>query len=261
MDTVTPSITPVELLRRLGTAAAPLILDVRRDEAFGQSDTMIAGATWRDPFQVADWQKYLPRHRSIVAYCVHGHEISANAAGALRAAGLDARFLEGGIESWKASKSPTVRKSRSPAIPSAPGAPSVWVTRARPKIDRIACPWLIRRFIDPFAQFEYVAPDQVIAHAKEKGSTPYDVPGVVFTHRGERCSFDALVEDFGLADAALDRLATIVRGADTARPDLAPQSAGLLAISLGLSENFADDHEMLERGLVVYDALYTWCRR
>jgi rhodanese-related sulfurtransferase len=237
------------------------VLDVRRAEAFQKDDALIAGATWRDPFAVGDWEKYLPRHRPIVAYCVHGHEISRNAAGALRAAGLDARYLEGGIEAWRARGAPTTRKSASPAIPSTPGAPSVWVTRERPKIDRIACPWLIRRFIDPFAEFEYVPAADVIAHAHAKGATPYDVPDVTFTHRGERCSFDALVEDFALSDPALDRLATIVRGADTGRPELTPQSAGLLAISLGLSGNFTDDHAMLGHGLVVYDALYAWCRQ
>jgi hypothetical protein len=192
---------------------------------------------------------------------VHGHEISRNAAGALRAAGLDARYLEGGIEAWRAQGGPTLRKSKSPGVPSAPGQGTTWVTRERPKVDRIACPWLVRRFIDPFAQFEYVPAADVARIAGERGWTPYDVPGVTFTHRGERCSFDALVEDFGLAERALDRLATIVRGADTGKPDLTPQSAGLLALSLGLSENFPDDHAMLDHGLVLYDALYAWCRQ
>jgi rhodanese-related sulfurtransferase len=261
MDTVSPAITPVELHHRLGTSAAPLIIDVRRREAFSADSALIAGATWRDPFAVVDWQKYLPRHRPVVVYCVAGHEISRNAAEALRNAGVDARWLEGGIEAWKKMQAPTLRKLSEPTVPSAPNAPTVWVTRERPRIDRIACPWLIRRFIDPLALFEYVPSKQVIEHAKRTGSIAYDVPGVTFTHRGERCSFDALVDDFGLSHPALDRLATIVRGADTDRLDLAPQSAGLLAISLGLSENFRDDHEMLERGMVVYDALYAACRK
>ena len=261
MDTVAPAISAPELLRRLGTAAAPLIVDVRRLEAFQKDESLIAGATWRDPFTVADWEKYLPRHRPVVTYCVHGHEISRNACEALRAKGIAASYLVGGIEVWRQQAAPTVRKHERPAIPSQPGAPSVWVTRERPKIDRIACPWLIRRFIDPLAEFEYVPTPQVIAHAAARGGTPYDIPGVQFTHRGERCSFDALIEDFGLKDAALDRLATIVRGADTARLDLAPESAGLLAISLGLSENYGDDLAMLERGLDVYDALYSACRQ
>ena len=261
MDTVSPSITPVELQSRLGTSAAPLVIDVRRKEAFTADASLIAGATWRDPFTVGDWQKYLPRHRPVAVYCVAGHEISRNACEALRGAGVDARWLEGGIEAWRKLKAPTLKKLARPAVPSAPNAPTVWVTRERPRIDRIACPWLIRRFIDPMALFEYVAPAGVVEHARRTGSIPYDVPGVTFTHRAERCSFDALIEDFALSHPALDRLATIVRGADTDRLDLAPQSAGLLAVSLGLAENFRDDHEMLERGMIVYDALYVACRQ
>ena len=139
--------------------------------------------------------------------------------------------------------------------------PSKWITRERPKIDRIACPWLIRRFIAKDAQFFYVPSDQVFTVAKETGATPYDIPGAEpFSHHGEQCSFDAFLDHYRLHEPALDRLAVIVRGADTARPDLAPQAAGLLAISLGLSANFTDDHAMLEQGMVVYDALYTWCR-
>ena len=135
-----------------------------------------------------------------------------------------------------------------------------WVTRERPKIDRIACPWLIARFIDPQAEFLYVPPGEVLAVAEETGAIPYDVPGVELSHVGELCSFDAFLAKYGLRDPALDQLAVIVRGADTARLDLAPQAAGLLAISLGLSHNFADDQAMLAQGLVVYDALHAWCR-
>jgi hypothetical protein len=137
---------------------------------------------------------------------------------------------------------------------------SRWITRERPKIDRIACPWLIRRFIDPLAAFHYVPTAQVIAEAALRNAVPYDLPGVAVTHRGERCSFDALLEDFELHDGALDRLADIVRGADTDRLDLSPQSAGLLAASLGLSRRHADDHEMLEHAMPLYDGLYAWCR-
>ena len=138
--------------------------------------------------------------------------------------------------------------------------PSTWVTRERPKIDRIACPWLIRRFIDPRAEFFYVPAAKVVAFAKDITGTPYDIEGVEFAHEGERCSFDTLLRIFGIQDRALDQLATIVRGADTSRHDLAPQCGGLFAISLGLSANFPNDHEMLAHGLVMYDALYVWCR-
>ena len=137
---------------------------------------------------------------------------------------------------------------------------SKWVTRERPKIDRTACPWLIRRFIDPRAEFLYVPAERVQAVAAAEQAIPYDVPAVQFSHRGELCSFDAFLADFAIADPALAELARIVRGADTGRPELTPQSPGLLAISLGLSLNYSDDHAMLEQGMVVYDALYAWIR-
>lgn len=135
-----------------------------------------------------------------------------------------------------------------------------WVTRERPKIDRIACPWLINRFIDNSAEFLYVPAADVLKIATETGATPYDIPGVEMGHNGELCSFDAFLLKYRLSDPALQQLALIVRGADTARLDLAPQAAGLLAISLGLSLNFTNDHEMLKQGMVMYDALYSWCK-
>lgn len=136
-----------------------------------------------------------------------------------------------------------------------------WVTRARPKIDRIACPWLIARFIDRDAEFLYVAPTDVLAIAAETGAMPYDIPGVELGHDGELCSFDAFLGKYELRDPALRQLAAIVRGADTSRLDLTPQSAGLYAISLGLSLTYADDHEMLRHGMVIYESLYAWCRK
>jgi hypothetical protein len=136
-----------------------------------------------------------------------------------------------------------------------------WITRERPKIDRIACPWLIRRFIEPDAEFLFVPTDRVFSVAAEVGATPYDIPGAEpFAHDGERCSFDAFLQHYNLTDPALHQLALVVQGADTARHDLAPQASGLHAISLGLSANFPDDHAMLDHGMVIYDALYTWCR-
>ena len=135
-----------------------------------------------------------------------------------------------------------------------------WVTRERPKIDRIACPWLIKRFIDQDPEFLYVAPAQVLEVARSTGAIPYDVPNVELSHVGELCSFDAFLNKYGLNDPALQHLARIVRGADTSRHDLTAQSGGLFAISLGLSANFPNDHEMLEHGIVIYDALYRWCR-
>lgn len=135
-----------------------------------------------------------------------------------------------------------------------------WVTREHPKIDRIACPWLIARFIDKEPEFLYVPTPEVLKVAEQTGAIPYDIPGVEMSHVGELCSFDAFLKKYDLTDPALRRLAAIVRGADTSRLDLTPQSAGLYAISLGLSHKFADDHEMLKHGLVMYDALYEWCR-
>ena len=140
------------------------------------------------------------------------------------------------------------------------GASTRWVTRERPKIDRIACPWLISRFVDRHAEFLYVPTKEVRDVAKARDAIPYDVPDVDFSHDGELCSFDAFIKHYRLNDPALQQLATIVRGADTGRLDLAPQAPGLAAISRGLSRNFADDHEMLKRGMVMYDALYTWCK-
>lgn len=259
MDALSFPVSIPQVLSVHGSANAPLLLDVRRRAAFEKSTHLIAGASWRDPDHVAEWSRYLPRHRRIVVYCVHGFEISKNTAAALAAEGFDAAYLDGGIEAWMTAGGPTVRKTT--LIPSSPNTPSRWITRERPKVDRIACPWLIRRFIDPFAEFLYVPADSVTAQAEAMQATPYDVPGVQFTHRGERCSFDAFIDDHDLAHPALNRLADIVRGADTDRPDLAPQAAGLHALSLGLSATIADDHAMLAQGMAVYDALYAWCRK
>jgi len=135
-----------------------------------------------------------------------------------------------------------------------------WITRERPKIDRIACPWLIARFIDQDPEFLYVPAREVLSTAKATGAIPYDIPNVELSHVGELCSFDAFLAKYHLHDPALDQLAGIVRGADTSRLDLTPQSAGLYALSLGLSHNFSNDHEMLQHGMVMYDALYAWCR-
>lgn len=261
MDTAIPNpISVSSLLASRGSASSPLVIDVRRAPAFEADTTMLAGATWRDPFAVDDWIKFLPRRSGIVVYCVHGHEVSKNACVALRAAGLNARYLEGGIEAWKEKAAPTIKKQPVFSVPSPINTPSKWITRARPKIDRIACPWLIRRFIDPLAEFLYIPASQVRSAAKLHSATPYDIPDVQFSHRGEECSFDAFITDFEIDDPVLADLAAIVRGADTGKPQLTPQSPGLLAMSLGLSALYPDDHEMLEHGMMVYDALYAWLK-
>ena len=248
------SISASHLKSALAGAQPPLLVDVRRTPAFRSAPDMAVGALRRDPATVASWAKELPRAGSVVVYCVHGHEVSQNAAKALGDLGIAARFLEGGLEEgWKAGGGGVIGKPKEGS--------TRWVTRERPKIDRIACPWLIRRFVDPEAEFLYVPNKEVLHAAKEKDAIPYDVPDVHFSHDGELCSFDAFLKTYRLTgDPALAQLAVIVRGADTARPDLAPQSPGLLAVSLGLSRNFKDDHEMLKHGMVMYDALYAWCK-
>jgi rhodanese-related sulfurtransferase len=247
-----PSLSPQSLYRALGTAAAPLVIDVRSEPSFAGDDVLIAGAMRRAPENVAAWRGRLPSKRPIVVYCGHGTEVSRGVAAALGEAGHDARYLEGGIAAWREARLPTMRKRGA--------APTTWVTRERPTIDRIACPWLVSRFIDPEANFLYVPSASVRETAARTGATPYDVEGAEFGHHGALCSFDAFIGIYGIVDVALDRLALIVRGADTGRPDLTPQSPGLLALSQGLKLNFTDDHAMLAQGMVVYDALYAWCR-
>lgn len=247
-----PAVSAANLRQLLASEHPPLVIDVRRQPAFRESGYRIAGALRRDPLAVAAWAKALPAAADVVVYCVHGHEVSQGVRQALEQAGIRAQYLEGGIEHWREEGGGLDAKPR--------GAGTRWVTRERPKIDRIACPWLVRRFVDPDAEFLYVPPSEVLQVAQEREAEPYDIPDVRFSHVGDKCSFDAFLATFRLRDPALDELALIVRGADTGRPDLAPQSAGLLAISLGLSRNFADDHAMLEQGMVVYDALFRWCR-
>jgi len=248
-----PAISAATLRQSLASDRPPLVIDVRRNERFREAPDLIRGALRRDPLRVDDWARTLPAASNVVVYCVHGHEVSQGAAKALAAMGLNAFFLEAGIEGWRQSGGELARK---PA-----GASTRWVTRERPKIDRIACPWLVARFVDPEAEFLYVPTPDVKRVAQEKEAVPYDIPDVEFSHEGDLCSFDAFLTYYRLKDPALDELAIIVRGADTGRLDLAPQAAGLAAISLGLSLNFQNDHEMLDRGMVMYDALYAWCKR
>jgi rhodanese-related sulfurtransferase len=246
------SISASDLRSALGSREPPLVIDVRRRPAFRSAADMIQGALRRDPEAVSAWVKSLPAASAAVVYCAHGSDASQGVAAALKERGIDARYLAGGIDAWKAAGGAFDAK--------AAGADTRWVTRERPKIDRIACPWLIARFVDREAEFLYVPAKDVRDAAKRHEAVPYDVPDVHFSHDGELCSFDAFLKHYRLDDPALRKLAVIVRGADTARLDLAPQAAGLAAVSLGLSRNFANDHEMLEHGMVLYDALYTWCK-
>ncbi len=244
------SITVSRLSALLLQWPPPTLVDVRRPAAFERDPVRIAGSIRRAPHAIAPWLHDAEPWRTVVVYCVHGHEVSQDAASTLRAAGLDARFLVDGLEGWKAAG-----YAVEPVT-----TPTQWVTRARPKIDRIACPWLIRRFIDADAVFHYVPPAEVRDFARTHGAIAYDVPDVDYTHVGDRCSFDAFIARHALRDPALGALATIVRAADTGVPEQAAPAAGLLAVSLGLSAMLADDHAMLRWGLLTYDALFAWCR-
>jgi rhodanese-related sulfurtransferase len=243
-------ITPAATFRLMGTPDAPTIIDVRLDEDLATDPHLVPTSrviphTAIDP--LTD-----PPGRAIVV-CKRGRKLSEGAAALLRAKGWKAEVLEGGFEAWAASGLPMTPRAVLPPT-------SLWVTRHRPKIDRIACPWLIRRFIAPAARFLFVAPSEVQSVADRFDAIPFDIDGVTFSHRGEGCTFDTLLDDFHLHTEALDRLALVIRAADTDRHDLAPQAAGLLALSVGVSRMFRDDLQQLEAGIALYDALYRWAR-
>jgi rhodanese-related sulfurtransferase len=252
-------ISPVDVWNLIGSAQAPQIVDVRRRDAYDASPGVLPTASWADA-KSTDWIGPIDRARPVAVACKAAHEMSQMAAAELRARGYDAAVLAGGYAAWSEAKLPLVNK---PALDRfAPKRPSLWVTRRRPKIDRIACPWLIRRFIDADARILFVDPAEVPAVGRETGAIPFDIEGVEISHDGPRCSFDTMLKLFGLeGEPALDRLALIVRGADTARPDLAPEAAGLHAVSLGLSALAGDDdHGLLRQGFMVYDGLFAYLR-
>jgi rhodanese-related sulfurtransferase len=257
VDTASHSISPEELAAVLGRSDAPLVVDVRREERFLESERMLPGARRCPPEQVGRFAASRSPGEAIV-YCVHGLEIGEQAAAELRVAGWNARYLQGGFETWIERGLPSLHKR--PDLGVTGEQASRWITRERPKIDRIACPWLVRRFIDPSAEFFYVPVQTVFEEAKRLRAVAYDIAGAPITHDGEFCSFDALLRAFDLQEPALVALARIVRGADTDRLDLTSPSAGLLAISRGLSRLHANDDSMLHAALPVYDALYAWCR-
>ena len=246
------TISCAQLARLIGTPEAPTVVDVRTEEDFAADPRLIPTLLRHSHDLIADLAPALAGHAVVIA-CQRGRKLSEGAAALLRALGVAAESLDGGTVAWAEAGLPMVPAAALPAT-------HRWVTRQRPKIDRIACPWLIRRFIDPTAEFLYVAPPEVPAVAERFAATPFDVEGVPISHRAERCSFDALLDDFGLHTEALDRLALVVRAADTDRHDLSPQAAGLLAVSVGLSRQYRDDLAQLEAGMAVYDALYRWAR-
>ena len=251
------TISAEKLARLVGTPKCPVLVDVRTDEDFAVEPRLIPGSVRRPNAEPSAWAGELNGHSAIVI-CQKGLKLSAGVAAWLRHAGVPADLLEGGVAAWTKAGLPLVNAKKLPPL-DAKGR-TVWVTRARPKIDRVACPWLIRRFLDPNAVFLFVAPAEVLPVAERFAAEPFDVEGVFWSHRGELCTFDAMLEEFGLTTEPLLRLAKIVRGADTGRLDLVPEAAGLLAASLGLSRMYADDLAQLEAGMTLYDAFYRWCR-
>jgi rhodanese-related sulfurtransferase len=251
------TISADKLSRLIGLPKCPHLIDVRTDEDFAADPRLVPGSLSR-PFQsVQTWGADLGGPSAVVI-CQRGQKLSHGVAAWLRHLGRDANVLDGGFEAWAAASLPLVSAAQIPKRDEK--GRTQWVTRSRPKIDRIACPWLIRRFIDPSAVFLFVAPSEVKGVAERFGATPFDIEDTFWSHRGDTCTFDTMIEEWGLATEPLKRLAEIVRGADTARLDLAPEAPGLLAASLGLSRMYADDLEQLAAGMTLYDAFYRWCR-
>jgi rhodanese-related sulfurtransferase len=251
------AITPTQLARLIGTPDAPRILDVRIDEDHGADPRMVPGSVRRSHRTVSTRGPDFAG-QPVVVVCQRGQKLSQGTAAWLRHAGARAENLEGGFEAWTKAKGMLVEPVHVPQRDEK--GRTVWVTRVRPKIDRIACPWLIRRFVDPAAVFLFVAPAEVADVADRFDATPFDIENVFWSHRGNLCTFDVMLDEFGLRTEALDRLAAIVRAADTDALDLAPQAAGLLAASLGYSRMYRDDLAQLEASMGLYDAFYRWAR-
>lgn len=240
------------LLRLIGTPECPVIVDISIDPDFAEDPFLIPGS-FRHPH--TDLEGLIARldGRACVITCQRGIKLSQGLTSRLQGRGIDAQFLTGGMHGWRDETS-------APRIPySAVPATNLWVTRHRPKIDRIACPWLIRRFIDPSAEFLFVSPDQAAGVADRYSATPFDIPDVALSHHNDLCAFDAILDAYHLRTEALDRLSQVVRAADTGTNN-SSQAAGLLAISVGLSRMFKDDHAQLDAAMPLYDALYRWAR-
>ena len=246
------TISCAQLARLIGTPEAPTVVDVRTEEDFAADPRLIPTSLRHSHDLIADLAPALAGHAVVIA-CQRGRKLSEGAAALLRALGVAAESLDGGTVAWAEAGLPMVPAAALPAT-------HRWVTRQRPKIDRIACPWLIRRFIDPGARILYVAPSEVADVAARFNATPFDIPGVRFSHHGPLCTFDSLLDHFSLRTKPLDTLARIIRAADTDRFEEAPEAAGLHALSVGLSRQYKEDHAQLDAGLPLYDALYRWAR-
>jgi rhodanese-related sulfurtransferase len=250
------SISVDKLSRFIGLPKSPQLFDVRTDDDFAANPKIIPGSKRRDWRTVGEWACSVTG--DTIVYCQQGLKLSEGVAAWLRHCGVAASTLEGGFEAWVKGGWPVVATAKIPAA-DAQGR-TIWVTRSRPKIDRIACPWLIRRFIDPSAVFLFVAPSEVKMVAERFSAAAFDVEGTFWSHRGQKCTFDTMIEEFELVSEPMTRLASIVRAADTAALNDVAEASGLLAVSLGLSRLFSDDLQQLEAGMLVYDALYRWCR-
>lgn len=250
-------ITVAQLSRIIGTPDSPTIIDVRIDDDF-DADPQLLPTAKRWPFNDISSLAEALKDKRVVVYCQKGKKISQGSIAILREMGINAESLEGGHFAWRDAGKPLIPFDKIPLANT--NGRTVWVSKQRPKIDRIGCPWLIRRFIDPDAQFLFVAPSEVLDVADKFNAIPFDVEDVFWSHRGELCTFDTMLEEFDLKTKALAHLATIVRGADTNQHQLAPESAGLLAASLGLSRMYRDDNAQLDAGMLIYDAFYRWAR-
>ncbi|MFT5658060.1 MAG: rhodanese-related sulfurtransferase [Gammaproteobacteria bacterium] len=250
-------ITISQASRLIGLPESPVFIDLRIDADFDDDPRLIPTA-FRHSFK--DVESLVPRLQGqrVIVYCQKGKKVSQGGSAILRHHGIQVESLEGGQFAWRDANLPMVPDAIIPERNN--HNQTVWVTKHRPKIDRIACPWLIRRFVDPKAMFLFVAPAEVLEVADKFNATPFDVDAVFWSHRGENCTFDSMLEEFQLTTKPLKTLAEIVRGADTDKLDLTPQSAGLLAASLGLSRMYRDDNAQLDAGMLLYDMYYRWAR-
>lgn len=249
-------ITSRQLERLIGTPLCPVVVDMRLPEDFDDDPRLIPASIRHSHTDIAGLIHRLAGRASVIV-CQKGRKLSQGVVSALQGEGLSGEYLSGGALAWAEGGAPMVPVA---AVPFDADGQTCWITRTRPKIDRIACPWLIRRFVDPGARFLFVAEAEVRTGAALFNATPFDTPDAAFTHEGDRCTFDAMLDRFCLHSPALDRMALAIRAADTNRHDLHPIAAGLLAVSVGLSRQFRNDHAQLQAGLSLYDALYRWAR-
>lgn len=250
-------ITVNQLSRLIGLPSAPAIVDVRIDEDYALDPRLIPGSRRRSHRETSRWMDGYAG-RKVIVICHRGKKLSQGVAALLRSEGIEAESLALGFEGWSGAGLPAVCPDRLPDRDHK--GRTLWVTGARPKLDCIACAWLIRRFIDPAAVFLHVSASEVEQVGGKFSAAPFGIEGALWGQRGDDCSFDSLQKAFGLESEALSHMASIVRGADKARPERAPEAAGLLALSLGLSRMCPDDLELLSVSMGLYDALYRWCR-